>query len=106
MAKEYIERDEVIERIRFYCLDCESLKRYGDACCDSCGIGDALYIIDDQPAADVVEVRHGEWISDDADIIFHCSECDTQVSTSWDYESDWDYCPNCGAKMDGKRREK
>lgn len=56
MAKEYIERDEVIERIRFYCLDCESLKRYGDACCDSCGIGDALYIIDDQPAVDVVPI--------------------------------------------------
>ena len=56
MSKEYIERDEVIERIRFYCLDCESMKRYGDACCKSCGIGDALYIIDDQPAADVVEV--------------------------------------------------
>lgn len=56
MSKEYILRNEVIERIRrVYCLDCESMKRYGDVCCDSCGIGDALNIIDDQPAADVVE---------------------------------------------------
>lgn len=57
MAKEYIERNETIERIRqVYCLDCESMKRYGDACCDSCRTGDAINIIDDQPAADVVEV--------------------------------------------------
>lgn len=103
MAKEYIERDEVIERIRFYCLDCESLKRYGDACCDSCGIGDALYIIDDQPAADVVEVRHGEWF-DDYYVMF-CSECGKQWSYFDNDTQDFKHCPNCGAKMGGERKD-
>ena len=58
------------------------------------------------PAADVVEVRHGEWepVDLDSDVRFFCSECETVISTSWDYDSAemWSYCPNCGAKMDGK----
>lgn len=62
---------------------------------------------DDCPLPDVVEVRHGRWISVDADVIFSCSECEAEVSTSWDYESDdmFRYCPCCGAKMDGSEKE-
>ena len=53
-----------------------------------------------------VEVVHGRWVSDEADVLFHCSECETQISTSWDYDDlHWNYCPNCGAKMDGKDDE-
>jgi hypothetical protein len=49
-----------------------------------------------------VEVVHGHWVSDKADILFHCSVCETQISTDWDYDDlAWNYCPNCGAKMDG-----
>ena len=49
-----------------------------------------------------VPVRHGRWISDEGDVLFHCSECETQISTSWDYDDlQWNYCPDCGAKMDG-----
>ena len=52
------------------------------------------------PAADVVEVRHGRWVykplwqGADAKYV-ECSECH---KPAW-----WatDYCPNCGAKMDG-----
>lgn len=48
---------------------------------------------------------HGRWISDEGDVLFHCSECETQISTSWDYEDlNWNYCPNCGAVMDGKEQ--
>ena len=51
---------------------------------------------------DAVEVVHGRWESDKADILFHCSVCETQISTDWDYDDlQWNYCPNCGAKMDG-----
>ena len=53
-----------------------------------------------------VEVVHGYWVSDKADILFHCSECETQISTDWDYDDlIWNYCPNCGAKMDGDGNE-
>ncbi len=73
-------------------------------------------------SADVVEVRHGSWIVTDADdgmcesyegfIEFHCSECGSSSGMEngeydWYYGDPipWKYCPMCGAKMDGERRE-
>ena len=45
--------------------------------------------------------KHGRWETDEDDILFHCSVCDTQISTNWDYDDlSWNYCPNCGAIMD------
>ncbi len=43
----------------------------------------------------------GEWISVEGDVIFKCSICDAEISTSWDYENDdmWGFCPCCGANM-------
>lgn len=60
--------------------------------------------IDAQPAIDAVPVVHGRWVSDESDVLFHCSVCETQISTSWDYDCDemWNFCPHCGAKMDQK----
>ena len=55
------------------------------------------------PTADVVEVRHGYWEQGDYyDIGDVCSECE--------YDSHlilckYKYCPQCGAKMDGKDGE-
>ena len=63
--------------------------------------------IEQVPAADVVEVRHGKWLSVEGDVLFECSICGTEVSTSWDYDDPemFRYCPCCGAKMDGERKE-
>lgn len=47
-------------------------------------------------AADVVEVKHGRWVSfksEHAGDIWYCSACD--VGCTWRPN----YCPNCGAKM-------
>ena len=61
----------------------------------------AAKMIELLPAADVAPVVHGRWVSDKDDILFHCSVCETQVSTDWDYDDlSWNYCPNCGARMD------
>ena len=52
------------------------------------------------PAADVAEVRHGEWIPVDEQYdAFDCSECEAMVSRMMNY------CPRCGAKMDGEQQE-
>ena len=68
--------------------------------------GKMQHWIEIQSTVDAVPVVHGRWISDEGDVLFHCSECETQISTSWDYDDlQWDYCPNCGAKMDGKDDE-
>ena len=60
-----------------------------------------LDLIDDVPAADVAPVRHGRWEKNDNGIMiwWECSECHHDA---W-YDGDdlYNYCPNCGAKMDG-----
>jgi hypothetical protein len=50
------------------------------------------------PAADVVEVRHGEWKETPTGWIY-CSVCGSEPPEESNYKSN--YCPNCGAKMDG-----
>lgn len=52
--------------------------------------------VKDQPAADVVVVRHGKWIQESFEF-FKCSECGYLT----DYRLS-NFCPDCGAKMDGK----
>ena len=51
------------------------------------------------PAADVAPVRHGRWIYDHW-CEFKCSVCG-EFSNSKPYRGKENYCPNCGAKMDG-----
>ena len=66
----------------------------------NCGYDDCLTAVQDTisdiPAADVAEVRHGEWI-EDAYGYFHCSECGYEHDSP---EHITPYCPHCGAKMD------
>ena len=87
-------------------------------------IRDALYdadaitmsgvkILNQLPVAYVAPVRHGIWISltDCSNAGVYCSVCHKKV-----YKEDYaicnrknklrsDYCPNCGAKMDGELNE-
>ena len=60
------------------------------------------------PAADVVEVVHGEWIDDKSTIIGdiierNCSLCGQRMTSG--IERLMPYCPNCGAQMEGERRD-
>lgn len=59
-----------------------------------------LWELRDVPAADVVPVVHGWWNADETCSL--CGEKSTEGldATKWNY---WlpNYCPNCGAKMDG-----
>lgn len=65
-------------------------------------------VLEDTPTADVVEMRHGEWVSasPSGGYDFYCSCCKEFAITYEDgnYREQYyltDYCPNCGAKMDG-----
>ena len=79
-------------------------------------IRDALYVADaitmsgvkilnQFPAADVAPVRHGRWVDN------HCTACGMMPmgDEMWKnlgfepplFERFMDYCPSCGAKMDG-----
>lgn len=56
-------------------------------------------------AADVAPVRHGEWLwLDGYGEKFACSECLEIFDTDADDANagnEWNFCPKCGAKMDG-----
>lgn len=64
-------------------------------------------VLSGMPAADVVEVRHGRWLMTDAyPHRVYCSECYATLipNVEWfkTYNIASNYCPNCGAKMDGE----
>ena len=67
--------------------------------------------IDNIPTVDAVPARHGRWVginydgySDEFPFFdeWKCSECGCTVE---DEEPAWKYCPNCGARMDGERKD-
>ena len=85
MPKEYIEREAALEII------------------NSLNIASALYAgrkIINLPPADVAPVRHGRWgtHSDRPDSLI-CSVCKCGFDM-WKHDPH-NFCPNCGAKMDG-----
>ena len=53
------------------------------------------------PVADVAPVRHGRWVNDKQSKFkyrYNCSACNYRL-----IDKPCNYCPNCGAKMDGEQ---
>ena len=96
---EYIEREALMRRIKeIHCAECDS---YHGVRCRACWVDDTLDYIDSEPAADVAPVRHGRWVEKEKytfGIMYDCSLCENRIL---DNGHPWNYCPNCGAKMDG-----
>ena len=73
-----------------------------------CGMQQAIEIIGDAPTVDVAEVQHGKWISYltpvclSGDLYHNCSVCGDTDPWQYTTRGHAHYCPNCGAKMDGK----
>ena len=89
---EYIKREDAIEA--FY---------------TATGDGDkadwAVGVIKSIPSADVVERKHGKWV-DPADLIcYKCTACGNYANQGYHLDEPifWDYCPNCGADMRGRK---
>ena len=52
--------------------------------------------------ADVVKVVHGRWEQSKSMVLsYKCSKCKGWVTKHSVNEPNFNYCPNCGAKMDG-----
>ena len=70
-------------------------------------------LIQKQPAADVVEVRHGKWKLKqyeggilDGEIYDECSICEYQrFFDDIRFKTAFNYCPKCGARMDGVEKK-
>ena len=60
-------------------------------------------ILNQFPSADVAPVVHGRWVSVPHKLARVCSVCNRDEPYKFaDIDADvYDYCPNCGAKMDG-----
>lgn len=89
--KEYIERGALI-------------KEWEKECANATDFFDAFdFALERVPAADVVEVRHGEWIKAGTGITERivCSECNSSKGSYLRPP----FCNQCGAKMDGERKE-
>ena len=94
---EYIEREATIELLRS--LGSRDYRR------EKGTIQEAIKMVsfsEYTPSADVAPVRHGMWVYAktyyDADEC-NCSLCGQLMTTA--INKRMNYCPNCGAKMDG-----
>ena len=63
--------------------------------------------IKEMPTVDAVEVVHGHWTTMDVIAkkagygVRYCRHAECKVNPCRLFECMTDYCPNCGAKMDG-----
>ena len=100
---EYIERDKVYNMLNALggCgADPDTWADGWDKAIDT-----AIEELDDIPAADVRPERHGEWnelsLDDQDEGMYICSKCKSIEFMPEECDI-YAYCPNCGAKMDGK----
>ena len=97
---EYIEREALMENMRNGLFPNEKIETPFDV----------LRAIEQAPTADVVEVKHGYWIDKSSGRHLHiaswCSVCGNKSGIGGiESNRHKPYCPNCGAKMDGERKE-
>ena len=90
---EYIEKEDIEQKIQ---LGLNNLVLGHDAI-------EILGMIYEMPAADVAPVVHGRWIYKGEYAV--CTECGGRSGTQYDGVEPiplmTQFCPNCGAKMDG-----
>lgn len=95
----YIDAENFLESIieKFKCVPLVGVTKYING--EEYFEGNTLDIlINEQPTADVEEVKRGHWITNPRGFCF-CSECLTSGSPYWKR------CPICEAKMDGGKEE-
>ena len=107
----YINVDKIIEHLNDEieeCGDCDVYSQpvvYGTRL----GLEYSKSLVETAETADVQEVRHGHWIEKNLDN-FRKVECSCSIcgwSGAENYDSyvdihDFEFCPYCGAKMDGE----
>lgn len=91
---EYIEREAVLNGVALYMAENAYLN---DTALDVLKMVGGW--LTDAPAADVVEVVHGElnFARDDGILMGECSICGTVAIAT--QAAMWNFCPNCGADM-------
>ena len=96
---EYIDKDELLFEMTnaFIPQDMDTCRAHSLA----------KKLIANAPTADVEPVRHGEWIPNWGGPFIlgnYCSLCNHYEDITIKHSEGSNYCPNCGAKMDGGKR--
>ena len=67
------------------------------------GVCEAINAVEEVNAVDAVPVVHGRWVHHRGGFNdhFECTACGEAIVLT----CKWRFCPNCGAKMDGERRD-
>ncbi len=102
----YIDADNLINELSAACMPIYE-KGITGILGDNSSIAD---IINEQPTADVQEVKRGYWkFNQHSKVVasFRCSECQTPFYNFGNSKilSPTPYCPNCGARMEGDGNE-
>lgn len=105
-----INRQEVNDALDRTCnLVCQYSKKQRYMMCGACPLGSAFDAITEVPAID--PVKHGTWLPHPTETDWDvCSVCGIGTHRRfhgydnggfWDSEESFQYCPWCGAKLDG-----
>ena len=89
---DYIKRSDIAERIDYYESHSVGGEHYAYEICAK--------EIRDVPNADVAPVVHGWWEETKYVGVSKCSCCGKYSRTPDSLKEFYDYCPNCGTKMD------
>ena len=105
MAKEYIPKDELEQALRKEAA--HLLRYYKRYLSVSDVVNELIGVVRRFPATDVIEVRHGRWVSVQHKLARVCSVCNRDEPYKFaDVDADaYNYCPNCGAYMMGENNE-
>ena len=90
MTKEYIEREALLHNMQHPKIEINDGQDFANwySHCVRCA-----------PAANAAPVVHGHVLDNGNPICGPCSACGESVNRKWHY------CPNCGARMDGNKKE-
>lgn len=89
----YIEEENLIEEIKSLRITVGGKDVFPDEAKES-----VLRIIKEQPIVNVVEVKHAKWEINSDGYYPYCGNCKAEPKNGVMSK----YCPECGAKMDGK----
>lgn len=67
-----------------------------------------FFLLELEPSEDVEPVTHAHWVpcEDEYEDEYKCSACGgTQFFAMTPQNEGWEYCPECGAKMDEEKNE-
>ena len=93
----YIDADALMEKMK------HRWERFGRE-------SDCICLIEDAPTIDAIPVQIASWVShgigqENVPWGYNCSRCGKWFVIGEATADEYHYCPNCGAKMDGERKD-